>query len=76
MANLLQPTGHEIATIEIVGWQVRVTSYRLGAEWICVADNVDPGATVARAKGESREAAIAEALRLAGDRLARTRIRS
>jgi hypothetical protein len=54
-------------------WRVRLTSYRLGAEFFCTADNVDPGATVARARAESREEAEALALAKASERLARTR---
>ena len=59
---------------EAVGrWQVRLTSYRVADGWVCVADNVDPGANVARARGGSREEAEARALDRAGERLAATR---
>ncbi|HEV8239165.1 MAG TPA: hypothetical protein VGS57_07350 [Thermoanaerobaculia bacterium] len=58
---------------EAVGrWRLRLTSYRLGDEFLCVADNVDPGANVARARGASREEAEAGALARAAERLART----
>jgi hypothetical protein len=59
---------------ESVGrWRVRLVSYRLGGEYFCSADNVDPGANVARARAATREEAEARALAQAGERLARTR---
>ena len=36
---------------ELDGWKVRLTSYRLGNTYHCTADNVDPGAWIARAQG-------------------------
>jgi hypothetical protein len=54
-------------------WRVRLTSYRLDDRWVCVADNVDPGANVARAHGTSREEAEAAALARASERLGATR---
>ena len=61
--------------IEAVGeWRARLVSYRLGEAWICTADNVDPGANVARATAGTRDAAEAEALRIAAERIGRTRI--
>ncbi len=43
------------------------------AEWHAKADNVSPGATLARATGASREEAEAEAVKRAEELLARTR---
>jgi hypothetical protein len=57
---------------EIAGWPVNLTSYRLGAEWHAKADNVSPGASLARASGSSREEAEAKALKRAEELLART----
>ncbi len=59
--------------IELAGWPVNVASYRLGSEWHAKADDVSPGATLARAAGASREAAEAEAVKRAEELLARTR---
>jgi hypothetical protein len=42
--------------------QLRITSYKLGSEYACMVDNVDPGATIARARSDTREGAEAEAL--------------
>jgi hypothetical protein len=61
--------------LERVGrWTVRLLSYRLGDEYLCTADNVDPGANLARSRGVTREAAEAEALARAADRLGATRV--
>ena len=71
--STIQPQEHRVTEQEIAGWPARVTSYRLGSTWYCSIDNVDPGATIARSEGDSREAAEAEALDKAERRLGRTR---
>jgi hypothetical protein len=61
---------------EAVGeWRVRLVSYRLGLEFVCTADNVDPAANIARSRGTSREEVEAQAMALARERLSRTRVR-
>jgi hypothetical protein len=60
-------------TLELEGWPVRVTTYRLDGLYHSKADNVDPGASLARSTGSTREEAEAEALEKARIRLARTR---
>jgi hypothetical protein len=64
---------HRERKLEIAGWPVNVASYRLGPEWHARADNVSPGATVARTTGATREEAEDKALRRAGELLARTK---
>ena len=59
--------------IEVAGWPVNVASYRLGAEWHAKADNVSPGAALARATGATREEAEEKAVKRAGELLSRTR---
>jgi len=59
--------------VEVAGWPVNLTSYRLGAEWHSKADNVSPGAALARSAGATREEAEDRALRRAQELLARTR---
>jgi hypothetical protein len=54
-------------------WPVHITSYKLGAEYKCVIDNVSPGAAIARASGPTREAAEEAAISMAVPRLASTR---
>jgi hypothetical protein len=58
---------------KIAGWDAEITTYRIGDTWHCHVDNVSPGATVARADGETREAAEREALTKAEARLGATR---
>jgi hypothetical protein len=64
---------HRERKLEIAGWPVNVASYRLGSEWHARADNVSPGATVARGIGATREEAEQAALRRAGELLGRTK---
>ena len=59
--------------VEVAGWPVNLASYRLGAEWHCKADNVSPGAALARTTGATREEAEEKAIRRAGELLGRTR---
>jgi len=62
--------------LEVAGWPVRLTTYRLGAEWRSKADNVSPGAALARTTGATREEAEEKALARARELLAGTRRRA
>ncbi|MBZ5592339.1 MAG: hypothetical protein LAP39_08885 [Acidobacteriia bacterium] len=62
--------------VEIAGWPVNLSSYRLGDVFHCKADNVSPGAALARTTGATREEAEKKALDRAGQLLARTRVQS
>ncbi|MGH9559283.1 MAG: hypothetical protein ACRD30_08575 [Bryobacteraceae bacterium] len=59
--------------IEIDGWPVNLTSYRIGETFYCKADNVSPGAQIARTTGETLEQAEQKAIERAKERLAHTR---
>jgi hypothetical protein len=61
--------------LELAGWPVNVSSYRLGSEWHSKADNVSPGAALARTIGATREEAENKAIARAGELLGRTRRR-
>jgi len=54
--------------VELAGWQVRLTSYRLGDQYHCKADNISPGAWLARAtaptRAEAEEKVLEQARRL------------
>jgi hypothetical protein len=52
---------------------VNLTSYKLGQEWHCKADNVSPGAWLARTTGATREETEQKALDRARQLLSRTR---
>ena len=59
--------------VEVGGWAVNLSSYKLGETWHCRADNVSPGASLARTTGVTRAEAEDKALRRAEELLARTR---
>jgi hypothetical protein len=61
--------------IEIEGWPVRLTSYRVGERYVCQADNVSPGACLARISASTPQEAEAEAISKARHLLAKTRRR-
>lgn len=62
--------------VEVGGWPVNVTSYRLGVVFHAKADNVSPGASLARTTGATREEAEKKALDRAQQLLARTRVQA
>ena len=64
---------HAARTLEVGGWKVKLTSYKLGDVYHCTADNVDPGAWIARTQGASREEAENKAIERARELLGRTR---
>jgi hypothetical protein len=58
--------------LELAGWPVNVTSYRLDGVWHSKADNVSPGAALARTTGATREEAEQKAIARAEELLRRT----
>lgn len=54
---------------EISGVKVKAASYRIGDTYYCHLENLDPGATIARAEAGTREEAINLALEKAAARL-------
>lgn len=64
---------HAERRIEIAGWQVNLRSYQIGDTYYCKADNVSPGANVARSTGATREEAEQKAIAKATERLAATK---
>lgn len=69
----MKPEEYQERRIEVDGWQVNLSSYRLGDVYHCKADNVSPGAWLARTTGPTREEAERQALEKARRMLARTR---
>jgi len=59
--------------VEVEPWQVQLTSYKLGDVYHCKADNVSPGAALARTTGATRAEAEQKALDRARQLLSRTR---
>ncbi len=61
--------------LDIDGWPVRLTYYRVGQKFVCQADNVSPGACLARFSAASREEAESQALSKARHLLGKTKRR-
>lgn len=61
--------------IELNGWPVRLTSYRVGEKFVCQADNVSPGACLARFSANTAEEAEAQAISKAKHLLGKTKRR-
>jgi len=59
--------------LQVAGWDVHLTTYKLGDVYHCKADNVSPGAGLARATGTTREEAESKAIERAEQLLSRTR---
>jgi hypothetical protein len=60
--------------VAVEPWQVRLTTYKLGDVYHCKADNVSPGAALARTTGATREDAERKALDRARQLLSRTQL--
>lgn len=71
--STLKAEDFQTRDLTIEGWQVRVTSYRLGDRFSCNVDGVDSGARIARGTGATREEAERTALEKTERRLAATR---
>jgi nitrogen fixation protein FixH len=69
----MNPEGYTEREVEVSGWQVRLTTYKLGAEYFCKADNISPGAWLARAAASTREEAEEKALAQTRRLLSRSR---
>jgi hypothetical protein len=67
------PQEYSERIVDVGDWQVRITSFRLGDEYVAKADNVSPGAWLARAAAGTKERAEAEVLQHATARLEKTR---
>jgi len=66
---------HAERQLDIDGWPVNLTSYRIGETFHCKADNVSPGAALARTTGASRQEAEDKAIARAKELLGRTKRR-
>ena len=71
----MKPEHFSERKVDVDGWQVNLTTYQLGAKWHTKADNVSPGAALARIVADSREEAESRALARAKELLSRTKRR-
>jgi hypothetical protein len=69
----MKPEQYSERTLEVNGWPLRLNSYKLGEIFHCTADNVSPGACLARTTGATREEAEDNAVARAAELLSRTR---
>jgi len=69
----MKPENYTERKLEIAGWEVNLTTYQLGDQWHAKADNVSPGASLARIVSGTREDAEQRALARAEELLSRTR---
>ncbi len=67
-----RPRDYTKRAAELDGWPIGVTSYWIEQRCVVLVDNVDPGATIARAEGDSLEATERAALEIARRRLSGT----
>ncbi|HLB01260.1 MAG TPA: hypothetical protein VJO14_07730 [Bacteroidota bacterium] len=59
---MLKADDFSINTREISGLTVNITSYKIGSRYYCHIDNVEPGATIVRLEGESKEEVMQTAI--------------
>lgn len=71
----LRTTNFQEREIEIDGWPVKLTSYRVGEQYVCQADNVSPGACLARFSAATAEEAESQVLSKARHLLGKTKRR-
>lgn len=67
--RMLKTEDYATETRELAGVSLRINSYKIGDRFYCHIENTDPGATIARADGGSREDAVQRALVKAKERL-------
>jgi hypothetical protein len=69
----MKPENFSERVVDIDGWQVNLTTYQLGEKWHVKAENVSPGAALARIVADTREDAESRALARAKELLSRTK---
>jgi len=69
----MTPQNYSERKVEIEGWPVNITIYQLGDKWHAKADNVSPGASIARVEADTREEAETKVLARAKELLSRTK---
>lgn len=69
----MKAENYQERTLELSGWPVRITSYKLGEQYVCEADNVSPGARLARFTAPTAEEAEKQAISKAAHMLGKTR---
>ena len=69
----MKPEDYSERDIDIDGWPVHLITYRLDGKYHCKADNVSPGANLARSVADTKQEAEDKAIARARELLGRTR---
>ena len=69
----MKPEDYSERDIDIDGWPVHLITYRLDGKYHCKADNVSPGANLARIVADTKQEAEDKAIARARELLGRTR---
>ena len=69
----MKPEEHSERTVEVDGWSVHLTTYKLDGKYHTTADNVSPGANLARIVADTKDEAENKALERARELLSRTK---
>ena len=56
----------------VANWTLQIIAYRLGEKFVCIVNNVDPGATICRVSAPTRDRALREGLHQANVLLSQT----
>ncbi len=72
----MKPEDYSERSLEIDGWPVHLVTYRLDGKYHSKADNVSPGANLARIVADTKEDAEDKAIARARELLGRTRRRA
>lgn len=66
---MMKAEEYRVESKEVAGQQIKITTYRIGDLYHCHVANADPGATIARADGATRDKALNAAVAKAQQRL-------
>lgn len=58
-----KPEEYSERTMTLVGWPIRIVTYRLGTTYRTTIDNTDPGAWVVKAEGATKDETESKALK-------------
>jgi hypothetical protein len=73
--NVDHPSAYQERRESVPPFQMHITSYKLHEIYYCWVDDVDPGAVIARSKGDTRQDAEEKAVKKAKERLDYSRTR-
>ena len=71
----MKPEEYTERKLEVDGWPVNLITYKLEGKYHCKADNVSPGANLARVVADTKEEAEQQAINRARELLSRTKRR-